>query len=129
MVTEIGREPTSLVLYILWRNAEKSWIPSLHCRDWSDIDRKTDRPDLMEVDMKAFLLTLATLALAGHTALAADAATPSAGAVYASTACAPGMTAATPNSCSLPGFHWEYTTAYVGDHGDARSVWMLLPDK
>jgi hypothetical protein len=77
--------------------------------------------------MKAFLLTLATVALVGRAALAADAATPA----VASNAndCVPGMTAATPDVCSLPGFHWEHTIAYVGHHDDARYEYMLLPNK
>jgi opacity protein-like surface antigen len=91
------------------------------------------RFDLMEVRMKSFLLTLATLTLVGRAALAADAATPTAAASNANIDCVPGMTAATPGVCSLPGFHWEYTTASLGtkayDNSYDRSVWMLLPDK
>jgi hypothetical protein len=43
------------------------------------------------------------------------------------------MTAPTPGFCSLPGFHWEYTTASVGtksyDNSYDNAVWMPLPNK
>jgi hypothetical protein len=42
--------------------------------------------------------------------------------------CVPGMTAATPGGCSLPGFHWAYTTQSTGHNSYDRSVWMLLPN-
>jgi hypothetical protein len=83
----------------------------------------------MEVQMKTLVLALGTLALIGHTAFAADTAMPVAAAVDANAACAPGMTAATPDVCSLPGFHWQYTTVYFGRHADSRQEWMLLPNK
>jgi hypothetical protein len=75
--------------------------------------------------MKPFLLTLATLALVGHAALAA-AATARAPNVDAN--CVPGMTAAAPGVCSLPGYRWELTTHYLS-HGEARADWMLLPNR
>jgi hypothetical protein len=82
--------------------------------------------------MKAFLLTLATVALVGRAALAADPA-PTAAPSTASVNCVPGMTAPTPGVCSLPGFHWEHTTASVGtksyDNSYDKAVWMLLPNK
>jgi hypothetical protein len=42
--------------------------------------------------------------------------------------CVPGMTAATPAGCSLPGFHWAYTTESTGHNSFDRPVWMLLPN-
>jgi len=75
-------------------------------------------------------LTLAALALMGF-ATAASAAQPTASGAIAgnvATACIPGMTAAAPGVCSLPGFHWSWTTVY--DHpNDGQGRWMLLPDK
>ena len=79
--------------------------------------------------MKTLVLALGTLVLVGHAAFAADTVTPIAAAVDANATCAPGMIAATPDSCSLPGFHWEYTTTYFGAHNDSRQEWMLLPNK
>jgi|HubBroStandDraft_6_1064221.scaffolds.fasta_scaffold488309_2 hypothetical protein len=83
--------------------------------------------------MKSFLLTLATGVVVGHAALAADSTTPRATASNANVNCVPGMTSPTPGICSLPGFHWEYTTASLGtksyDNSYDRSVWMLLPNK
>lgn len=79
--------------------------------------------------MKAVLLTLATLTIVGRTALAADTAAPPTVAADADVACVPGMTAPAPDVCSLPGFHWEYTTAYFGRHDRVRSEWMLVPDR
>ena len=79
--------------------------------------------------MKPFMLimlTLAILALVGRTALADDAT-----ARIASDRdpnCIPGMTAAAPGVCSLPGYRWELTTHYLG-HGEARADWMLLPSR
>jgi hypothetical protein len=79
----------------------------------------------MEVRMKPFLLTVATLALVGFAALAADAA---ALAPVVDADCVPGMTASAPRDCSLPGYHWEWTTHYLS-HGEARADWMLLPNR
>jgi hypothetical protein len=76
--------------------------------------------------MKPFLLTLAASALVGHTALAAANVTALAANVDPN--CIPGMTAAVPGLCSLPGHHWQLTTHYLG-HGEARTNWMLLPDR
>jgi hypothetical protein len=75
--------------------------------------------------MKPFLLTLAILALVGRAALAADA---TAFAPNVDADCRPGMTAAAPGVCSLPGYRWEWTTHYLS-HGEARADWMLLPDR
>jgi hypothetical protein len=75
--------------------------------------------------MKALLLTLGTLTLVGPAALAADSPARLAPNGYAS--CIPGMTAAAPISCSLPGYHWVLTTHYLS-HGDTRTDWMLLPN-
>jgi hypothetical protein len=81
--------------------------------------------------MKTFLLTFATVALASGAVLAADQAAPTAS--NADVHCVPGMTAPTPGVCSLPGFHWEYTTASLGtktyDNSYDKAVWMLLPNK
>jgi hypothetical protein len=74
--------------------------------------------------MKAFLLALATLALVGHAALAADSTARISPNVY--TNCLPGMTAAAPGVCSLPGYHWALTTHYLS-YG-TRTDWMLLPN-
>jgi hypothetical protein len=79
----------------------------------------------MEVRMKPFLLTLAILALVGRAALAADA---TALAPDVDANCVPGTTAAAPGVCSLPGYHWELTTHYLS-HGEARTDWMLLPNR
>jgi hypothetical protein len=79
----------------------------------------------MEVQMKALLLTLATVALVGPAALAADSPTRLAPNAYAD--CIPGMTSAAPVSCSLPGYHWVLTTHYL-THGETRTDWMLLPN-
>jgi hypothetical protein len=75
--------------------------------------------------MKTFLLTLATLALVGGAALAADSTARSA--ANADVNCLPGMTATVPGICSLPGYHWALTTHYLS-HGDTRTDWMLLPN-
>jgi hypothetical protein len=75
--------------------------------------------------MKPVLLTLATLALVGGAALAADA---TALAPDVDQNCVPGMTASAPGVCSLPGYHWELTTHYLS-HGEARADWMLLPSR
>ena len=75
--------------------------------------------------MKPFLFTLAILALVGRAALAAEA---TAFAPDVNADCVPGMTAAVPGVCSLPGYHWELTTHYVYD-GEARADWMLLPNR
>jgi hypothetical protein len=79
----------------------------------------------MEVRMKALLLTLAALALVGHAALAADSTARITANVDAN--CLPGMTAAAPGVCSLPGYHWALTTHYLSD-GETRTDWMLLPN-
>jgi hypothetical protein len=42
--------------------------------------------------------------------------------------CVPGITAATPGGCSLPGFHWAYTIESTGHNSFDRPVWMLLPN-
>jgi hypothetical protein len=65
-----------------------------------------------------FMVTM--LALMGC-ATAASAASPA-----PDTHCVPGMTAATSGVCSLQGYHWALTTVYFGNHGRARSEWMLL---
>ena len=57
--------------------------------------------------MNPFLLTLAILALVGRAALAADA---TALAPDVDANCVPGMTAAAPGVCSLPGYHWQLTS-------------------
>jgi hypothetical protein len=75
--------------------------------------------------MKPFLLTLAAFALVGGTAVAADV---TARAPNVDANCIPGMTAAVPGVCSLPGHHWQLTTHYLG-HGEAQTNWMLLPDR
>ena len=75
--------------------------------------------------MKQFLLSLATLALVGFAALAADA---RALAPDVDANCVPGTTASAPRGCSLPGYHWELTTHYLS-HGEARADWMLLPNR
>jgi hypothetical protein len=75
--------------------------------------------------MKPVLLTLATLALVGGAALAADA---RALAPELDANCVPGTTAAAPGVCSLQGYHWELTTHYLS-HGEARADWMLLPNQ
>ena len=75
--------------------------------------------------MKLFLLTFATLALAGGAALAADV---KALAPEVDANCVPGMTASAAGVCSLPGYHWELTTHYLS-HGEARADWMLLPSR
>jgi hypothetical protein len=74
--------------------------------------------------MKTFLLTLATLALGGGAALAADSSTRIAPDADAN--CLPGMTATVPGVCSLPGYHWVLTTHYLKH--DSRTDWMLLPN-
>jgi len=74
--------------------------------------------------MKALLLTLATVALVGHAAVAADS---TARIAPNANACLPGMTATVPGVCSLPGYHWVLTTHYLS-HGEARTDWMLLPN-
>jgi hypothetical protein len=83
--------------------------------------------------MRAFLLTFATLGVVGPAALAADPAVPVAATTSAAVNCVPGMTAPNPGVCSLPGYHWEYTTASLGsrsyDNSYDRAVWMLLPNK
>jgi len=83
--------------------------------------------------MKAFLFTVATIALVGRAALATEQPAPNAAANSVNVNCVPGMTAATPGVCSLPGYHWEYTTASLGtksyDNSYDKSVWMLLPNK
>jgi hypothetical protein len=77
--------------------------------------------------MKMLISTfLAALTLIGRTVLAAE---PPIIASGATVGCVPGMVAAGPDVCSLPGFHWEQTTVYVGHHADTRQVWMLLPNK
>jgi hypothetical protein len=77
--------------------------------------------------MKMFISTsFAALTLVGRTVLAAELPIMASGAAVD---CVPGMVAAAPDVCSLPGFHWEQTTVYVGHHADARQVWMLLPNK
>jgi hypothetical protein len=76
--------------------------------------------------VKPFLLTLAVLALVGRAALADDATARIAS--YLDPNCIPGMTAADPGVCSLPGYHWELTTHYLS-HGVARADWMLLPSR
>jgi hypothetical protein len=74
------------------------------------------------------------MALAGTMgfATAASAAHPPAATVspaqIAVSHCVPGMTAATPATCSLPGFHWAYTIESTGHNSFDRPVWMLLPD-
>ena len=75
--------------------------------------------------MKPCLLTLAILALVGP-ALDADATVRIAS--YVDPNCIPGMTAAAPGVCSLPGYRWELTTHYLS-HGEARADWMLLPSR
>jgi hypothetical protein len=75
--------------------------------------------------MKALLIALAPLALVGHAALAADSAARIASNVDVN--CLPGMTAAAPGVCSLPGYHWVLTTHYLS-HGETRTDWMLLPN-
>jgi hypothetical protein len=75
--------------------------------------------------MKAFLLALATLALVGHAALAADSTARISPNVDAN--CLPEMTAAAPGICSLPGYRWVLTTHYLS-HGETRTDWMLLPN-
>jgi len=77
--------------------------------------------------MKMLISTsLAALILIGRTVLAAE---PPIMASGAAVDCVPGMVVAAPNVCSLPGFHWEQTTVYVGHHADARQVWMLRRNK
>jgi hypothetical protein len=75
-----------------------------------------------------YRLMTAMVALLGL-ATTASAAAPDAQTMNADSHCVPGMTAAGPGGCSLPGFHWASTTVYVGHHGDSQSTWMLLPDK
>jgi hypothetical protein len=50
------------------------------------------------------------------------------GAAIVDSHCVPGMTAKTPGRCSLPGFHWAYTTESMGHNNFYRAVWMLLPN-
>jgi hypothetical protein len=71
-------------------------------------------------------LTIAVAALMGA-ATAAFAAGPAASGTT-TVACVPGMAATAPDTCELPGFHWKSTTVYFGNHADARTEWMLLPD-
>jgi hypothetical protein len=75
-----------------------------------------------------YRLMTAMVALLGY-ATTASAAAPGAPAAKVDPHCVPGMTAAGPGGCALPGFHWASTTVYVGHHGDSRSTWMLLPDQ
>ena len=76
-------------------------------------------------------LMIALSAVMGY-ATAASAAHPPVATVssaqVAESHCVPGMTAATPTGCSLPGFHWAYTTESTGHNSFDRSVWMLLPN-
>ena len=74
--------------------------------------------------MKAVLLGLATSALVGHFALAADS---TARLAQNAAACLPGMTAPVPGVCSLPGYRWVLTTHYL-THGETRTDYMLLPN-
>jgi len=78
-----------------------------------------------------FRLMLALSAVMGYATAASAAHSPVATASAAQIAeshCVPGMTAAAPGGCSLPGFHWAYTTQSTGHNSYDRSVWMLLPN-
>ncbi len=72
-------------------------------------------------------LTIAVAALLGS-ATTAFADGPAAAGAPAAATCVPGMTAYTPDTCELAGFHWRVTTVYAGNHADGRTEWMLLPD-
>jgi hypothetical protein len=76
-------------------------------------------------------LMIALSAVMGYTTAASAAHPPVATvspAQIAESHCVPGMTAANPGGCSLPGFHWAYATESTGHNSFDRSVWMLLPN-
>jgi hypothetical protein len=76
--------------------------------------------------------TIVLSAVMGYAASASAAHPPVAtvsAAQIAASHCVPGMTAATPGGCLLPGFHWAHTTDSTGHNSVDRSVWMLLPNQ
>ena len=62
--------------------------------------------------MKTFLHTVMTLAVFAGTAAGPATAAPLAAAASANMDCLPGMTAAAPGACSLPGYQWKVAAAY-----------------
>jgi hypothetical protein len=75
-----------------------------------------------------FRLMLALSAVMGYATVASAATPVPTVAQIAESHCVPGMTAATPGGCSLPGFHWAFTTESTGHNSYNDSVWMLLPN-
>jgi hypothetical protein len=66
-------------------------------------------------------LAAVALILTGSAALATD--------PIPAEKCKPGAVADAPERCSLPGYHWQKSVYYFGEHADAREAYVLLPDK